>query len=50
MVQALATPRFVVWIEADNVASRGVARNVGFVECGMEINEGKPMLRFELVT
>ena len=50
MDETLAVHRFVVSIEADNAASRAVARNVGFLECGTEINEGKPMLRYELLT
>jgi hypothetical protein len=50
MIQTLAIHRFVVWIEADNAASRGVARNVGLLECGTEINQEKPMLRYELLS
>ena len=48
-VDALAVRTFLVWIEQDNLASRGVARYAGFVECGMEedASDGRLMLRYE---
>jgi len=48
-VDALSVRTFLVWIEQDNLTSRGVARHAGFVECGMEeeASVGRPMLRYE---
>ena len=45
---ALAVRRFVAFIEADNLASRGVARNAGLVELGLDTTGERPMLRHEL--
>ena len=47
-VDVLAVRRFVAFIEADNLASRGVARNAGFVELGLDTTSERPMLRHEL--
>lgn len=38
---------FVALIEPDNHASRGVARNTGFVEAGLQTGAAHPMLRYE---
>jgi uridine kinase len=38
---------FVAFIEPDNYASRGVARNIGFIELGLDANGPRPMLRHE---
>ena len=47
-VHALAVRRFVAFIEADNRASRGVARNAGFVELELDTTGERPILRHEL--
>ena len=39
--------RFVALIEPDNDASRGVARNAGFIESGLDTSGPRPMLRHE---
>ena len=43
--QALGVRTFVAFIEPDNLASRGVARNVGFMELGLNVTGERPMLR-----
>jgi hypothetical protein len=37
--------KFVALIEPDNHASRGVARNTGFIESGLDTSGPGPMLR-----
>src|SRR5439155_1811531 len=39
--------KFVALIEPDNHASRGVARNTGFVESGLDTSGPRRMLRHE---
>ncbi len=48
-VDTLAVTRFVAFIEPDNLASRGVARSVGFAELELNTTGDRPMLRHELV-
>src|SRR5690242_12656124 len=43
--KAVGVTEFVTSIEPDNVASRGVARNAGFIECGLDTSGARPMLR-----
>ena len=38
---------FVAMIEPDNLASRHVARNTGFIESGLDTSGSRPMLRHE---
>jgi RimJ/RimL family protein N-acetyltransferase len=47
-VHVLAVRRFVACIEADHLASRGVARHAGFVELELDTTGERPMLRHEL--
>jgi len=48
-VDTLAVRRFVAFIEPDNLASRGVARNAGFAELELDTTGDRPVLRHELV-
>jgi RimJ/RimL family protein N-acetyltransferase len=43
----LGNSKFVALIEPDNHASRGVARNAGFIESGLDTSGPRPMLRHE---
>jgi RimJ/RimL family protein N-acetyltransferase len=48
-VHTLGVTRFVAFIEPDNQASRGVARNIGFVELELDTKGDRAMLRHELM-
>jgi RimJ/RimL family protein N-acetyltransferase len=45
--KALGISKFVALIEPDNYASRGVARNAGFIESGWDTSRPHAMLRHE---
>ena len=48
IIDAWDVRRLVAFIEADNLASRSVASNVGLVELGLDTSCERPMLRYEL--